>query len=45
MPWGLMLQIKNYGRSEEEARRLWGTSLSRLSKAIESLPRDFRYDG
>jgi hypothetical protein len=45
MPWGLMLQIKNYGRSEEEARRLWGISLSRLSKAIESLPCDLRYSG
>jgi len=43
MPWGLMLQIKNYGRSEEEARKFWGRTLSRLVKVIEGLPRDFRY--
>jgi hypothetical protein len=42
MPWGLMLQMKNYGRSEEEARKFWGVTLSQLGKAIALLPRDFR---
>jgi hypothetical protein len=42
MPWGLMLQMKNYGRSEEEARKFWGATLSRLGKAIAVLPRDLR---
>lgn len=41
-PWGLMLQIKNYGQTEEQARQLWGVTLSKLSEAIASLPRDFR---
>jgi hypothetical protein len=33
-PCGLMLQIKNIGRAQDEARRFWGYSLSRLSAAI-----------
>jgi hypothetical protein len=45
MPWGLMLHVQNYGRSEEEARKFWSTSLSRLSKAIEELPQDFKFTG
>lgn len=44
-PWGLMLQIKNYGRSEDEARKLWGVTLSRLGTAMTGLPRDLRCDG
>lgn len=44
-PWGLELNLKNYGRSEEEARKLWGTTLARLSKEVAALPRDFRYAG
>jgi hypothetical protein len=42
MPWGVMLHITNHGRSEEEARKFWGATLSRLGKAIAGLPRDFR---
>jgi hypothetical protein len=37
-PWSLMLQIKNYGRTEEEARKFWGESLRRLCLAAQ----DFR---
>lgn len=44
-PWGLMLQIKNLGRSEDEARKFWGESITRLGKVVASLPREFRYDG
>jgi hypothetical protein len=42
MPWGLMLHVTNHGRSEEEARKFWGETLSRLGKSIAALPRDFR---
>ncbi len=45
VPWGLMLHITNYGRDEEEARKFWSVTLSRLSRAIEGLPQDLRYDG
>jgi len=41
LPWGLMLHVKNYGRSEEEARKFWGQSLERLARAVEGLPADF----
>lgn len=41
-PWGLMLHIMNYGRGEEEARKFWGVTLSRLGNAVAGLPRDFR---
>jgi hypothetical protein len=41
-PWGLMLHIQSYGRSEEEARKFWGVSLSRLGKAVKDLPLDFQ---
>lgn len=41
MPWGLMLRPQNYGRTEEEARKLWAHSLSRLAKAISALPREY----
>jgi hypothetical protein len=41
-PWGLMLQIKNYGNTEEQARQLWGVTLSKPGDAIASLPCDFR---
>lgn len=41
-PWGLMLQIKNYGQNEEQARKLWAGTLSKLGSAIALLPRDFQ---
>lgn len=41
MPWGLILQMKNYGRSEEEARKFWAATLFRLGKAITELAPDF----
>lgn len=40
-PWGMMLNIKNAGRSEDEARHFWGRSLERLGTAIANLPYDF----
>lgn len=40
-PWGLMVRVCNYGRSEEEARRYWGESLSRLGTAVSQLPQNF----
>jgi len=39
-PWGLMLKIQNYGRTEAEARKFWGETLSRLGNAIKALPAD-----
>jgi len=43
-PWGLMLNIQNYGRNEAEARKFWGESLSRLGSAIKVLNADFPTD-
>lgn len=45
LPWGLMLHMTNYGRSEKEARDLWSQSLSRLTDALVALPEEFRYEG
>jgi hypothetical protein len=42
-PWGLMLQIKNYGTNQQQARNFWGETLSRLGHVIASLPHDFRF--
>jgi len=39
-PWGLMLRITNYGRTEEEARALWGETLRRLGDEIVKLPKE-----
>jgi hypothetical protein len=43
-PWGLMLHVTGYGRSEEEARKSWGQTIGRLGKAIVDLPKEFRFD-
>jgi hypothetical protein len=40
-PWGLMIRPQNYGRTLEEARRLWADSLARMGKAISALSRDY----
>jgi hypothetical protein len=40
-PWGLMLTVKNYGRDEAEARRLWGQSLLKLSALVAVLLQGF----
>jgi hypothetical protein len=40
-PWGMMLHIKNHGRTEEEARKFWGESLKRLGEAASTLPAEF----
>jgi hypothetical protein len=40
-PWGLMIRTGNHGRSEGEARRYWGETLSRLGDAVRSLPPRF----
>jgi hypothetical protein len=37
VPWGMMFQIQNAGRTEEEARRFWGESLRRLGVAVATL--------
>ena len=42
VPWGLELHIAAHGRDEAEARRLWGVTLDRLGKAVQTLPKDFR---
>ncbi len=36
-PWGLMLRVQGYGRTEEEARMTWGTSLNKLSEAVKKI--------
>lgn len=43
LPWGLMLHIKNYGRSEDEARKFWTETGKRLANAVAALPQDFRW--
>jgi hypothetical protein len=43
LPWGLMMQIKNYGRTEDEARKCWAETAKRLAKAVAALPQDFRW--
>lgn len=40
-PWGLMVRICNYGRSEEEARKFWGESIRRINVAAAKLPQTF----
>jgi hypothetical protein len=33
-PWGLMLRVTGYGRTEEEARMTWAMSLTKLSQSV-----------
>jgi hypothetical protein len=42
-PWGLMLQTKNGGRTEEEARKFWAETAGRMAKAVAALPQDFKW--
>jgi hypothetical protein len=42
-PWGLMLRIDNYGRSEAEALKYWETTVERLARAVIALPRDLKW--
>ena len=42
-PWGLMIHIVNYGRSEAEARKYWNVTVERLAKAAAALPKDLRW--
>jgi hypothetical protein len=42
-PWGMMIRVTGYGRSQEEARKLWGETIARLKKVASTLPRDFRW--
>jgi hypothetical protein len=44
-PWGLMFHIKNYGRTEEEARKFWAESLQRIGNVISNLSPDFHAPG
>lgn len=37
-PWGLMVRVTGYGRGEEEARKWWGETMGRLTKAVAELP-------
>jgi hypothetical protein len=39
-PWGLMVRVAGYGRSQDEARKCWGETIGRLTKAIIKLPSD-----
>jgi hypothetical protein len=41
-PWGLFLRVIAHGRSQEEARKLWGESMRRLTAAVSGLPAAFR---
>ena len=43
LPWGLMLRIDNYGRTEDEARKFWAETARRLAKAVAALPENFRW--
>lgn len=36
-PWGLIVRIQGYGRSEEEARSTWGVSLDKLTGSIKNI--------
>jgi len=36
-PWGLMVRIQGYGRSEEEARSAWGVSLDKLVESVKNI--------
>jgi hypothetical protein len=42
-PWGLLLRVSGHGRDEEQARKCWGESMGRITKAVAKLPRDFRW--
>lgn len=41
-PWGLMVRVTGYGYSQDEARKWWGETMGRLTKAVSKLPPDFR---
>jgi hypothetical protein len=41
-PWGLMVRVTGYGRSEDEARKWWGETMVRLTRAVGKLPPDLR---
>jgi hypothetical protein len=43
-PWGLFLRVIAHGRSQEEARKLWGESMRRLTAKVAGLSADFRYE-
>lgn len=36
-PWGLLLRVLGYGRTEGEARKTWAKSLDRLSGAVKNI--------
>jgi hypothetical protein len=44
-PWGLMLRVAGYGRTQEEARKWWGETMSRFTKAVAALPKDLAWQG
>jgi len=39
-PWGLMVRVTGYGRGQDEARKWWGETMGRLTKAVGKLPPD-----
>jgi hypothetical protein len=41
--WNLLLRVIGFGRTEEQARKLWGESLRRLTAAVKTLSSDFRW--
>jgi hypothetical protein len=44
-PWGLLVRVTGCGRDEGEARKCWGASIDRITKAVANLPRNFRWHG
>ena len=42
-PWGLELHVNNFGRTEEEARKLWAETIGRLGNTIAQLPKDLKW--
>ncbi len=41
-PWGLMVRVTGDGRSQDEARKWWGETMGRLTRAVGKLPPDLR---
>jgi hypothetical protein len=41
LPWGLQARVTSRGRTQQEARKLWGYSLEVLVRAITNLPSSY----
>jgi hypothetical protein len=40
-PWGLLLRVGSYGRTQDEARKRWGETMGHLTMTVAALPKDF----